>query len=234
MKRVSLTIAAALAIIAAASLAPEHAWAQRGMGGGPGMGGGGPSLGGGRPVVTPPIAGRPMGPRGFPSHPFFNHHFFRNQRFAYPYVVYAAPGFGYGYGYGYGGFYDDPPAYPDPPAAMLPPASPQTIQIVMATPPPAPASSVPPLPNVVQYGTGRYELRGDGVTAPYRWVWVPDPPPGPPVAAAPPAAAPPAAAPEPARRAELYRWTDEQGVLHLTDRLEIVPPKYRSQAKQPS
>src|SRR5262249_61467248 len=115
-----------------------------------------------------------------------------------------------------------PPASPSPPAAMLPPAAPQTIQIVMPSPPPAP--SVPPLPNVVQYGTGRYELRGDGVTVPYRWVWVPDPPPGPPVAAAPPAAAPPAAAPEPAPRAGLYRWDDEQGALHLTARLRIFPP----------
>ena len=40
--------------------------------------------------------------------------------------------------------------------------------------------TVAPLPTVVQYPHGRYELRGDGVTLPYYWVWIPNPPPPPP------------------------------------------------------
>src|SRR5574337_1265142 len=40
-----------------------------------------------------------------------------------------------------------------------------------------------PMPTVVQYPHGRYELRGDGVTIPYQWVWIPNPPPPPPTAA---------------------------------------------------
>jgi hypothetical protein len=29
-------------------------------------------------------------------------------------------------------------------------------------------------PRVVQYAHGRYELRGDGVTVPWAWVWIPN------------------------------------------------------------
>jgi hypothetical protein len=29
-------------------------------------------------------------------------------------------------------------------------------------------------PRVVQYAHGRYELRGDGVSVPYAWVWIPN------------------------------------------------------------
>jgi hypothetical protein len=48
-----------------------------------------------------------------------------------------------------------------------------------------------PTMTVVQYATGRYELRGDGVTVPYYWVWLPAQPvvaapAPPPVGAAPP------------------------------------------------
>jgi hypothetical protein len=34
-------------------------------------------------------------------------------------------------------------------------------------------------PRVVQYAHGRYELRGDGVTVPWSWVWIPTAPPAP-------------------------------------------------------
>lgn len=55
-----------------------------------------------------------------------------------------------------------------------------------------------PTVTVVQYATGRWELRGDGVTVPYYWVWIPAAvvvaPPPPPVAPPPP---PPAAPPPP-------------------------------------
>jgi hypothetical protein len=42
-----------------------------------------------------------------------------------------------------------------------------------------------PVPTVVQYPHGRHELRGDGVTVAYHWVWIPAIPP-------PPRPAPPA------------------------------------------
>lgn len=31
--------------------------------------------------------------------------------------------------------------------------------------------------------------------------------------------------------AQTYRWTDNQGVIHFTDTLESVPPKYRKKVK---
>lgn len=45
--------------------------------------------------------------------------------------------------------------------------------------------AVAPMPTVVLYPHGRYELRGDGVTTPYHWVWIPNPPPPPPPVAPP-------------------------------------------------
>jgi hypothetical protein len=71
----------------------------------------------------------------------------------------------------------------------------------------------------VEFPTGRYELRGDGITTPHTWVWVPAPPSQPPAG-------------EPSRH-QLYRWTDADGVAHWTDRLEIVPEQYRAEAQQP-
>jgi hypothetical protein len=46
-----------------------------------------------------------------------------------------------------------------------------------------------PEPDAIQYPGGRYELRGDGITSPYVWVWIPDPPPGPPASGPYPGAA---------------------------------------------
>jgi hypothetical protein len=99
------------------------------------------------------------------------------------------------------------------------------------------APPAPPIPRVVEYPGGRYELRGDGVTSPYVWVWVPNPPAAPPVPPSP--AAPPVEAPEPslsprtpAPRSTAYRWTDDNGVTTWTDNLEKVPPRFRAQAYQ--
>jgi len=105
-------------------------------------------------------------------------------------------------------------------------------------PPPPPAAysyAPPPMQRVVEFPTGRYELHGDGITTPYRWVWIPNPPTSPPVEQPPVAPpAPPASAPapalasaEPPRSTQVYRWTDDAGVVHLTDRLEKVPEAYR-------
>ncbi len=55
---------------------------------------------------------------------------------------------------------------------------------------PAQVLAVAAAPTVVQYPHGRYELRGDGVTTLYFWVWIPNPPPPPPPAAPPPSGSP--------------------------------------------
>jgi hypothetical protein len=111
--------------------------------------------------------------------------------------------------------YVGPPAYYDPWLAGAP-------QVAYAA---APQSAVPPAPpppeRQVEYQDGRYELRGDGVSVPYRWVWVPNPPP-----------APPASASKPGPDVRLYAWTDEQGVIHVTDRLDRIPERHRAQAKR--
>jgi len=43
--------------------------------------------------------------------------------------------------------------------------------------PPTPAATTvivtPPSQQVLTYSEGRYELRGDGRTVPYYWVWIP-------------------------------------------------------------
>ena len=115
-----------------------------------------------------------------------------------------------------------PPPYS--PAAYNPASGQPTGRAVALTP-------APSNPNVVQYPTGRYELRGDGMSSPFAWVWIPNPPPPPPPPG-PPAGAVYSGDPSTPRQSRLYRWTDDQGVMHLTDRLESVPPQYRALAKQ--
>ena len=120
----------------------------------------------------------------------------------------------------------DPAAYGSPVVYTQPPdVQPFDPPARMVSPPPPPASSAP---TVVQYDTGRFELRGDGMTMPYTWVWIPNPPPPPP--AGPPSLAWPGG--PPVSHGHLYRWTDDQGVVHLTDSLESVPRPYRSQAAE--
>ena len=146
-----------------------------------------------------------------------HHHGFRNRSvfplFVGPSVVAVSP------------FLDAPYASVPYPAPAPVYAAPQTYAA------PAP----PPVPRVVEFSTGRYELSGDGVYTPYAWIWIPNPPvapPAPPPPAAPPG--PPAAAPDPGPRrapATLYRWTDEGGVTTWTDSLEKVPTRYREHAR---
>lgn len=130
----------------------------------------------------------PLAP--FPKTRFFG----RFTTFAAP-VLYGAPATVY-----------EPLAYADSPALYAPPAgvSPSIIP------------SPPPAPEVVRYSDGRYELRGDGISTPYRWVWIPNAPPP----------------PKAERENPLYGWTDEQGVLHVTDRWQSVPARYRAEAKR--
>ena len=99
---------------------------------------------------------------------------------------------------------------------------------VYAVPAPAP----PPPPRVVEYPTGRYELRGDGINTPYTWVWIPKPPPAAPPSE-PAAPVPPTSGDaSPPRRTEVYRWVDEEGVVHWTDRSETIPLRFREDAKR--
>ena len=107
--------------------------------------------------------------------------------------------------------YVAPPAFYEAPAHSEPPivAAPAVSTSPPATPPP------PPDGDVIQHSDGRYELRGDGGTRPYRWVWIPNPPP-----------------PKPARDTRLYGWIDEHGALHVTDRWDAIPQQYRAQAKR--
>jgi hypothetical protein len=163
------------------------------------------------------FAARPS-PHSFGSRPFSHRHFRSFGGFgviASPVVIYAAPSLG--------GYYDAPPDY-GPPVAYGAPGlpGPGMVSTVSVAPAPPPAPAQPPAPSVVEFPTGRYELRGDGMSVPYAWVWVPNPP------TAPPGSVERSAS----RHGQLFRWTDDQGVLNVTDRLEAVPPQYRAQAKQ--
>ena len=153
------------------------------------------------------------GPRHFGPRPFVRR-VVTVGAFAAPFV-YSPP-----LAYGYPAVYDpgayDSSGYYVPPVSYGPSVGGGAIAM-------APS---PPTPSVVEYSTGRYELRGDGLSVPYTWVWIPNPPSGPP-------AAPPSEAPTPSSHRQLYRWTDETGVAHWTDHLDAVPPQYRAEAQQP-
>ena len=93
-----------------------------------------------------------------------------------------------------------------------------------------------PIPTLVEHPGGWYQLRGDGVTTPYGWVWIPKPPVPPATSTEP---APSGRGPDgPARSADsrtrddrgpAYHWTDG-GVTTWTNRLERVPKPFRNQA----
>ena len=171
------------------------------------------------------------------SHHQFTPHHGASRRFGHrsgavgvfaPAVVYAAP-YAYGAAYPYASAapsYEPPDLYDSGPSYGS--AYPSAVGTVAV----APSPPAPPTPTVVQYATGRYELRGDGATTAYTWIWVPNPPPPP------PAAAPPVATPAPVdsgvRLSTLYHWTDEEGVVHWTDRLQAVPERYREETKSPA
>jgi hypothetical protein len=224
-----------LALVAWLVLAPAAALADRPQGR-PAPGGRG---GGGHHVGTPfaPHGGGPhrSGPHRFTPHRFQHRPF---SPFAYgyaasPFVAYAPPPSYYA-----PSVLSDPPVVYDPPVYgpspvySAPPAYVPSMSGVVSVAPVAPPP--PPTATVIEYPTGRYELRGDGTTTAYTWVWIPNPPPAPP-------AGPPAqpvtpsgysTGEPPPRRSQLYRWTDDEGVTHFTDRAEIVPEKYRVQTKR--
>lgn len=102
-----------------------------------------------------------------------------------PPVVYAAPA------YYAPAYYAAPWSYPGSyvPVASYPPAYYYAGYYAPRYYYPAAYVAAPPAvwtgPRVVQYAHGRYELRGDGVSVPYVWVWIPNGSPAPPVPANP-------------------------------------------------
>ena len=97
-----------------------------------------------------------------------------------------------------------------------------------------------PVTTVIEYPAGWYQLRGDGLTSPYVWVWIPKPPPAPsqPAAVIPPVPPPPVGSVLPdstadvsPRRKGLFRWIDDEGVAHWTDQRESIPQRYRAKAE---
>jgi hypothetical protein len=172
-----------------------------------------------------------------------------------PYAPYYGSRYGkfYGGGYGYfggayGGSYgsityyatpmDSAPATVYAPTIVYPPAASPSYPPAPSYGSMPPAPPAPPQPAVVEYSTGRYELRGDGTSMPYTWVWIPNPPAAPPevepdpapqYAPAPRSVPPPRASADRApRKSQLYRWVDAQGVVHLTDNPENVPEGQRT------
>lgn len=165
------------------------------------------------PVVVDPwrFWGVSVFPRPFFASPFFARPFFPVVASVPVTSVYTSV------------LYAPTPAYSPPPAVTVPAPAPM------------------PVPTLIEYPTGWYQLRGDGVTSPYVWVWIPKPPPPPPSEAPPdvppaPASKAPAAPltqpPLPTSPGELYRWTDEESVAHWTDRLDNIPERYRSKAQR--
>jgi hypothetical protein len=133
--------------------------------------------------------------------------------------------------YYYGSTVADPP-YDIPVYAPAPvyTASPVYVPVVV----PVASSAVPAAPappSVIEYPEGRYELRGDGMSTPYNWVWIPHPPAGPPASTPPPTALS-SGDRSPVRRSQLYRWVDAQGVVHLTNNADTVPEQFRQHSKR--
>jgi len=95
---------------------------------------------------------------------------------------------GVGVGFPCCGFYPWPYYYPYYYPSYYPAPA-----VVYSSPAPAPTYTQPQAPQVdreVVFAEGRYILQGDGVSTPYKWVWVPNPP-------APPSGPPPSATPQP-------------------------------------
>jgi hypothetical protein len=243
-------------VMAGVVLAPATVLAGRdhsGRGGEHGHAGGGPGFKGGHG-----FRGHGQDHHGFRSghfgkgHDGFRggHHGFKGrdgfkhrQSFGFfPVVTLYVPPLYYGYGYGLPVY--APPVYAPPPV-YYPPAyaaptvytAPGVYAASAATLSPSPAQ---PIPRVLEYPNGRFVLQGDGVTVPHAWVWIPNAPPPPPE----PVPAPPAPAGDttrvqptsrdgaPSRLSPLYRWTDEQGVIHLTNRPDAVPRDHDAQPKR--
>jgi Domain of unknown function (DUF4124) len=240
LRALSVVLVSAI-LLASIAIAPASAHGPRGFGGSRGFHRGGvqgfnPGGGfqgfnprGGFQGFNPGHAGRFTPPR-FSKHG----HFFPNHRFhrsfatgGYFIGAYGAP-FYYGSTLG-GPLLYDTSAYGPSPVSSAPPVYVSVVVPGASNAVPA----VPARPSVIEYPEGRYELRGDGMSTPYNWVWIPNPPAAPPASTSPPTApAPSSGDRSPVRRSQLYRWVDEQGVIHLTDNADIVPEQFRKPSKR--
>jgi hypothetical protein len=260
MRHGSLVVALALTGLVLAPPAALAGRDHAGRGGGPRHAGNGPhglqSNGGHHGSGHHAAKGGPAfkGHLGFNGHGGFKGHdgFRGHDRYRpFPVVTLWVPPFSYyGYGfYGYGGYgygapaYAAPPVY-YPPVTAAPPV--YTAPPVYAAPPAyvAPIATVsvapaPPTPRVIEHPNGRFELRGDGFTEAHSWVWIPNPPPPPPdpppaptAATRQPSGEEPAAGDGSVRRSRVYRWTDDEGVVHITNRPDAVPRGYDQPAKR--
>ena len=158
-------------------------------------------------VPMPPVV-HPVNPHPGNQHSF-HHRGFRGQ----PFIPY----------WGYGVYAPPPITYvtyvPYEPAPVYEPAPPAYSQ-------PSMELGLPPMPSVIPFPDGRYVLMGDGLNSAYRWVWIPNPPSAPPAPSAPGPAGPAAS-----RGGQLYRWVDDQDVVHYTQGWDAVPERYRAQVK---
>jgi hypothetical protein len=209
MKRGAFCVAVSVALALTQASAPDSAGAQGVRGNNAVASPPSPA----HPIAPRPVAPRPVVPRPGGLRPYIHRPYWPAVVTVPVYVPSPSlPASPYGY---------DPSLAYDPTTFY----SPQT-DMVSLTPPPSPP------PSVIEYPTGRYELRGGGGT-PYSWVWIPNPPPPPPVPPAPPARAEAPTPPGPsAESAEVFRYTDDQGVVTWTDRWDSIPERYRSRAKR--
>jgi hypothetical protein len=170
------------------------------------------------------MPGQPPHHHRFDHRPF-GHRLFGHRPFGAPFVV--SPFFPFG------GYSATTVVYSAPPVDYAPPPLVYVAPPYGAAPayavPPAPAAApslqqdIDPLQREVVFPSGRYVLRGDGITTPYTWVWIPNPP-----------TSPPPGTPSSSRSVErsAYTWTDANGVTTWTDRLSNVPPEYRATARR--
>ena len=157
-------------------------------------------------VPMPPVV-NPVNPHPG-NRPPFHHNGFKNR----PYIPY----------WGYGVY--------APPVTYVTYVPYETVPMYGPAPaysPPSMELGLPPMPSVIPYPDGRYVLMGDGLTSAYRWVWIPNPPSAPPEKSPAPIAPGPAAS----RGGALYRWVDDQDVVHYTQGWDAVPERYRAQVK---
>jgi len=177
--------------------------------------------------ARPAVPLRPQKPRRvFPHRPGWGGGFAGGAYGGYGVPLYYAPMLG-------DAFSDDSSAYQPDPSLYVPYAV--NVAAPVYAPPRVPFSTsvgpvAPPRPSVIDFPEGTYELRGDGLGTPYTWVWIPSPPTGPPASAGSPSG-PTSDGGSPPRRSKLYRWVDEQGVVHLTDNAETVPEQFRKPVK---
>jgi hypothetical protein len=185
--------------------------------------------------IKPPPFLRPYGVFGLPKrsdHVFRRHRPHHHHGHRFPGHAFVAPVWFPSSSFLYG---SEPAAATSSPVINVAPVIQVSPTVYVATPAvsaeraPVEVAAVawPPAPTVVEYATGRYELRGDGMATPYTWVWIPNPPAAPP----PSLAEPPGDSSLPEHRGSTYRWTNDEGTTFWTNRPDRIPERFRSRAQ---